>query len=181
MSWISSRGLRRVARRALRLWVTRSRCRLWLSRLAKHRSNTAFIATNVLAPLRTCRREWRAGRPPENGDGLRFTSPDGESFISVSGSFNIGDTVAEALENELLADDGETVTYRDKRERMSVVSGTRGTVIFYRKAMLSCNDQIVNRVSIEYPAARKASFDALVTHVAGSLKGGKGWQTENCR
>jgi len=125
-------------------------------------------------------RDWKPGPPPENGDGLRFTSPDGAASISVSGSFNIGDTVAEALENEQLADDGETITYRDKRERMSVVSGTRGTVIFYRKAILSCGDQIVNRVAIEYPAARKAAFDALVTHVALSLRGGRGFQTENC-
>jgi hypothetical protein len=126
-------------------------------------------------------RDWRAGRPPENGDGLRFTSPDGAAFISISGSFNSGDTVAEAMENEQLADDGETITYRVKQERMSVVSGTRGGVIFYRKATLSCNDQIVNRVSIEYPAARKAAFDSLVTHVAASLRPGRGFQTEDCK
>lgn len=125
-------------------------------------------------------REWRSGRPPENGDGLKFTSADGAASISVSGSFNISDTVAEAMENEQLADDGETITYRVKQQRVSVVSGTRGSFIFYRKAMLSCNDQIVNRVAIEYPAARKAAFDALVTHVAASLRAGRGFQSDNC-
>ncbi len=126
-------------------------------------------------------RDWKAGQPPANGDGLRFTSPDGAAFISVSGSFNSGETVAESMENEQLADDGETITSRVKQQRLSVVSGTRGEVIFYRKATLSCNDQIVNRVSIEYPAARRAAFDALVTHVAASLRPGRGFQTEDCK
>ena len=126
-------------------------------------------------------RDWRAGPPPANGDGLRFTSPDGTASISVSGSFNAGDTVGEAMENEQLADDGETIVYRAKQERMSVVSGTRGGIIFYRKAVLTCRDEIVNRVSSEYPAPRKAAFDALVSHVSASLRGGIGFQTENCK
>jgi hypothetical protein len=126
-------------------------------------------------------RDWKPGNQPANGDGLRFTSPDGAAFISVSGSFDAGDVRGEALENEQLADDGETITYRVKQERLSVVSGTRGDVIFYRKAMMSCGDEIVNRLAIEYPATRKAAFDALVTHVAGSLRAGKGFQTDNCK
>jgi hypothetical protein len=54
---------------------------------------------------------------------------------------------------------------------MAVVSGTRGATIFYRKVALSCKDQAMNRVSIEYPLARKQQFDALVSHVAASLHG----------
>jgi Tfp pilus assembly protein PilE len=126
-------------------------------------------------------RSWRAGPEPENGDGLKFTSPDGTATITVSGGFNIADTPAEAIDSEQQADDGETITYRNKNARMSVISGTRGATIFYRKALLSCKDEVVNRVSIEYPAARKAAYDPLVSHVAGSLRGSVGVQTGSCR
>jgi hypothetical protein len=38
-----------------------------------------------------------------------------------------------------------------------------------------------NGIAIEYPAARKKDFDALVTRVAKSLRGGQGWQVKGCR
>jgi hypothetical protein len=119
-------------------------------------------------------RDWRAGRPPENGDGLQFTSPDGTATITVSGGYRIADSVAEALNSEQAPDEGETVTYQTRGPRMAVISGMRGQTIFYRKVVLSCNDQVMNRVSIEYPLARKQQFDALVSHVAASLQGGPG-------
>jgi hypothetical protein len=119
-------------------------------------------------------RDWRAGRPPDNGDGLKFTSPDGMATITVSGSYRIADSVAEALSSEQAPDEGETVTYQTRGPRMAVVSGMRGERIFYRKVVLSCKDQVMNRVSIEYPLARKQQFDALVSHVAASLQGGPG-------
>jgi hypothetical protein len=119
-------------------------------------------------------RDWRAGRPPENGDGLKFTSPDGAATIIVSGSYRIADSVAEALSSEQVPDEGETVTYQTRGPRMAVISGMRGERIFYRKVVLSCKDQVMNRVSIEYPLARKQQFDALVSHVAASLQGGPG-------
>jgi hypothetical protein len=54
---------------------------------------------------------------------------------------------------------------------MAVISGMRGQTVFYRKVVVSCKDQVMNRVSIEYPLARKQQFDALVAHVAASLHG----------
>jgi hypothetical protein len=119
-------------------------------------------------------RDWRAGRPPENGDGLQFTSPDGTATITVSGGYRMADSVAEALTSEQAPDEGETVTYQTRAPRMAVISGMRGQTIFYRKVVLSCKDQVMNRVSIEYPSARKQQFDALVSHVAASLQGGPG-------
>jgi hypothetical protein len=112
-------------------------------------------------------RDWKAGRPPDNGDGLKFTSPDGAATILVYGGYRLADTVAEALNSELAADEGETITYQTRAPRMAVISGMRGQTIFYRKVVVSCRDQ----VSIEYPSARKQQFDALVSHVAASLRG----------
>lgn len=124
--------------------------------------------------------DWRAGREPENGDGLDFASPDGQAKIVVSGGLNIDDNVEEAFKSRAEPLEGETVTYKARQGRMLVVSGVNGSRIFYRKSLLSCRDQIWNELSIEYPTARKAAYDALVTHVAGSLRFGRSAQIPDC-
>jgi hypothetical protein len=126
--------------------------------------------------------DWKAGREPDNNDGLVFSSPDGAATITVSGILNADDTPAgEVIAEEQRAQDGETVTYRSKSGRQAVISGTRGALIFYRKAILSCNDQVLNHLVIEYPAAQKQAFDTLVTHVAASMRTSPGAQIPNCR
>ena len=78
--------------------------------------------------------------------------------------------------------DGATVTYRHRSKRVLVVSGTRGAKIIYRKSILSCRDQIWNSVSVEYPTDRKLDYDALVAHVAGSLRfSGASAQIPDCK
>ena len=126
--------------------------------------------------------DWKAGPEPANNDGLVFASPDGAATITVSGILNADSApAAEVIADEQRARDGETVTYRRASARQAVISGTRGNVIFYRKAILSCNDQIVNHLSIEYPVAQKQAFDALVSHVVASMRSSPGAQIPNCR
>jgi hypothetical protein len=57
----------------------------------------------------------------------------------------------------------------------------RGSVIFYRKAILSCKDQILNNLVIEYPVAQKQAFDALMSHVAASMRSSPGERMPKCR
>ena len=124
--------------------------------------------------------DWKRGKPPENGDGLTFTSPDKRARITVSGSLQVMDTIEDTVAILDAPNDGETITYRHKEPGVVVVSGTVGKRIFYRKSILSCRDTIWNSVAIEYPKAEKEAYDAIVTHVAGSLRAGSGWQAENC-
>jgi hypothetical protein len=125
--------------------------------------------------------DWKPGEPPENNDGLRFTSPDQRAWISVYGRLHIDDTIEEAMESFETADKDETITYRHRERRAVVVSGIRGDTIFYYKHVLSCRDQIWNNVHIEYPAAEKAAYDALVTRVSRSLRSGPSWQVRGCK
>jgi serine/threonine-protein kinase len=126
--------------------------------------------------------DWKAGQEPDNMDGLVFSSPDGAVTITVSGILNADDTPAsEVIADEQRAQSGETVTYRSKGPHQAVISGTRGAVIFYRKTMLSCKDQVINHLVIEYPAAQKQAFDPLVAHVAASMRTSPGAQIPNCR
>ncbi len=125
--------------------------------------------------------DWTADPPPENNDGLRFHSPDARASITVSGMLNIHDTVEEAMQEYEAPGEGETITYRHRAPRALVVSGIRGDTIFYSKHILSCRDQIWNNLHIEYPAAEKAAYDALVTHVSHSLRPGRSWQVRGCK
>ena len=114
---------------------------------------------------------WRMGPEPANGDGLRFTSPDGRASLTISGIF-FTQSRAEEFAMRLEPEDGETITYKKQGPDWIVVSGVNGDRIFYRKSLLTCG--VWNDVSMEYPAADKAEFDAIVGHVAASLKGGHG-------
>jgi hypothetical protein len=69
-----------------------------------------------------------------------------------------------------IAQENTTVTYKHQDARSVTVSGTKGDLIFYEKHILSRRDQIWNSIYLEYPAVRKKGFDALVTHVAHSLR-----------
>lgn len=123
--------------------------------------------------------DWQAGEAPANGDGLRFLSPDGQAWMIVSGSFQIG-SVAEAVSILEAPNDGEQITYRHRETRLVVVSGLKRDRIFYRKSILSCRDTVWNNLAIEYPAARKQVFDAIVVQVAKSLRSGKSIEVAAC-
>jgi hypothetical protein len=99
---------------------------------------------------------WRAGTPPENGDGLVFTAPDGQASVTVSGSLNIWDTIDEAFAIYETPEEGETITYKHRDKHGIVVSKTKGDRILYRKPILSCRRQVWNSIAIEYPAAEES-------------------------
>lgn len=139
-------------------------------------SNPRFGATAEVP------RDWRPSPPPENGDGLDFQSPDNQASIFVGGVLNIDDTVEAAMNREEEPYTGQTVTFRQRGRRSITISGLQGDLIFYRKSILVCHDQIWNRVYLEYPAARKAEYDALVVRVARSLHfSGASAQIPDCR
>jgi hypothetical protein len=126
--------------------------------------------------------DWKAGPEPENNDGMVFSSPDASATITVSGILNADNRTAfKVMFEEQRAGDGERVTYRRAGGGEAVISGIRGATIFYRKTILSCGDQVLNHLVIEYPLAQKQVFDALVTHVAASMRASPGEQISKCR
>lgn len=123
---------------------------------------------------------WRAGPPPENNDGLVFTSPDGQASLTISGMLNVDEDLGAAFKFYETPNEGEVITYKHRSGGAITVSGTKGAQIFYSKHLLSCHNQIWNSIYLEYPSAVKASFDAIVARVAKSLKSGPSEQIPNC-
>src|SRR5262249_15304054 len=85
---------------------------------------------------------WVPGPPPPNGDGLRFSSPDGRASVAVSGSLQTFDSVGEALTTFETPKPGEIITYHRRAPSWLVVSGLRSGRIFYRMLLLSCHGQV---------------------------------------
>jgi hypothetical protein len=121
---------------------------------------------------------WVMGSAPENDDGRAFTSPDNKANITISGIFS-SPPVADEIAERLKPDDGETITFHVQKPNGVTVSGTKGDMIFYRKSILSCG--IWNDLVVDYPAAQKAAFDPIVTHIAASLKAGRGSDFVPCK
>ena len=124
---------------------------------------------------------WSRGNPPENDDGLRWTSPDGAAEVAVYGGFQVLDSLEEALRTEADLGDGATTTYKAMGKHGFTISGLKGDKIIYRRSLLSCKDGVWNSVEIIYPKAQKAVFDPIVAHIAASLKPGTGYNNADCK
>ena len=124
--------------------------------------------------------DYQAGEPPANGDGLTFTSPDGQASILIWGGLaTVTDESFIDYTKRLVSydrDDGWDVTYSAAKNDWFAFSGSKAERIFYEKVIKACNGEIANHVRLEYPSARKKEFDPILAHVANSLRSEKGWQ-----
>lgn len=62
------------------------------------------------------------------------------------------------------------VTYEARGGDWVVTSGYRGNRIFYRRAMLACNNTKWRHIEFEYPASEKHLFDSFVTRTSFALR-----------
>ncbi|MFZ5674919.1 MAG: hypothetical protein ACOZAM_18345 [Pseudomonadota bacterium] len=124
--------------------------------------------------------DYREGEAPTNDDGRRFTSPEGDATIAVWGSLASleGESFQQYAEQLIGYDkeDGWEISYTAGKQDWYAFSGTKGDQIVFEKLIQACDGQIANHVRLEYPASRKAAFDAIVSHVTKSLRSEKGWQ-----
>lgn len=109
--------------------------------------------------------------PPENGDGMTWTSRDGAS-LAVYAGYN----ALEQRPDELLAGimaaraAGGEVTYSRSRGNWVVVSGTAGSDIFYERHVFGADD-VIHSMVLTYPRARAGKYNPLVGPIANSLDG----------
>ena len=124
--------------------------------------------------------DYKAGEAPVNGDGLSFTSTEGDAQILIWGAFaTVNEESFADYAKRLVSYDrdvGWNVSYSAGKDDWFAFSGSKADRIFYEKIIQACNGEIANHVRLEYPAARKADFDSIVAHVAKSLRSEKGYQ-----
>lgn len=111
-------------------------------------------------------------RGPDNGDGQSFSPVSGETItLTVWAGFNINELDVEGIEKETFSSD-EQPTYRRKGKTWVVSSGFKGHDIFYRKAVLSPDGQIIHYLELTYPSRDKSRYDGLVARISRSFSSG---------
>ncbi len=122
--------------------------------------------------------QFKAEPPPGSDDGRTFKSADGARF-SVYASYNALDFDVAKFQDSTLKnlDPSEAVTYKAHGDNWFVISGTKGSDIFYERHLLSHGGQMTEGFSISYPAAAKQSYDPIVARMAKSFRAGRGYQS----
>jgi hypothetical protein len=108
----------------------------------------------------------------DNGDGGWSRSADGQAALAVWGrTIAIAPFASEALDDIHSAEqDGWTVSYRKVTDRWASWSGERGGRILYARAVVLCGDESSGHFRLEYPAAQRQAYDAIVTRLVKSLQ-----------
>ena len=106
-----------------------------------------------------------AGRP--DGYGKQFQTRDGSADLTVQAVANDGTSPAAFLARK---NPPSGIVYKRVTPRFFVVSSIRGGKIWYDR----CNfgRRYVHCVLVNYPAAEKRQWDAIVTRISRTLSGG---------
>lgn len=115
--------------------------------------------------------EFSAVVEPDNGDGGVSTSQDKLSQLAVWGSNLVTGGLAEDFASRVAEaqSDGWEIGYRRETPEWAVWSGSQQGRLFYAKAIKLCGEQAAYFL-LEYPRARKESFDPIVERLSNSLK-----------
>jgi hypothetical protein len=125
---------------------------------------------------------FKPGPPPDNDDGLKFTSADGADF-SVFASYNAFDFDLAAFQAFVVKNRnaGEVIAYQAHGDDWFVISGTRGNDVFYERHLLSHGGEMTEGFVMSYPASLKQTYDPIVARMAKSFRPGAGFQTPGQR
>ena len=104
----------------------------------------------------------------ENGDGQKWTSPDGAT-LSVWGQYNVLDDTPDTLA-DTVSQSIPKVTYRKVGSRWMVVSGFDENMIVYHRGEISRSGTI-HSMELRYPAILATHYDRLASRIADSLIG----------
>jgi len=122
-------------------------------------------------------RWFEAGPVSANGDSRAFTTPDGRARMVVFGAHNSEGLSLRDYRETLLGEYGnyEELTYSPVGKTWFVLSGYRGDTIYYQKVMFSCGGQIINVLSISFPAGDKPLFSPVIEKVEDRFRPGNGY------
>lgn len=111
--------------------------------------------------------DWKVVPSPRGSNERKFISPQGEASIAFRAE-HAREPAAVRLAHLRTVRDGE-ITYEREGRTWIVISGFKGTRIFYTKAMLACGGRAWHYVQFHYPAAEKRAFDEFVTRSSRAL------------
>ena len=107
---------------------------------------------------------WKLDTPDPNWKGYRYRSPEGDAFLAFS-STSIQQEPVEQHWKAFAFRPDEDPTYLERGNDWVIASSTARDRISYRKAVLDCHEQMWRTVELEFPAAAKASYDAIMARL----------------
>ncbi len=110
-----------------------------------------------------------AGQAPENGDGMKFKSPDGHAMLAVYGSNNPGQGLADYYADALRSTKGE-LGYHISGKTWFVITSKEGETLSYQKTFVGSASE--NSFTLSFPADEKSTYDGVVTHIEKSFHHG---------
>ncbi len=113
--------------------------------------------------------------------GATFTSKDGAT-LRVEGAFDDRRHGAKHYLGEALAaEQNQNPVSQSVEEFTYAFTADRGDMLHYERAVFSCREQIINKLSLTYPKAQKDRYEAIVPKLVQRFHGGSGYGTpDNC-
>lgn len=109
------------------------------------------------------------GEEPDNGDGLKFTSSDGNSELVCYAGHNINEDTVGSLYNQSISKYTD-ITYKAKGKNWFVISGNEDGKIFYTKIFV--DKSCVSTFCITYPREKDEYYTPIVERISSSFKPG---------
>lgn len=110
----------------------------------------------------------RQVQPVGENRGAEFASPAGDVRMLVYAAEESTREEMDAQYRSALGSPGATIIYRARDDDWYIVSGEEGEQIFYEKSM--SHGGMLKTFRIQYPAARKAYYDAVTAIMSASFK-----------
>lgn len=123
-------------------------------------------------------------QPPEalaEDAGATFSGKDGAT-LRVEGAFDEHRRGAKHYLGEALGAETNKKPVSQSVEEFSYsFTADRGDTLHYQRAVFSCREQIINKLSLTYPKAQKDRYDAILPKLIQRFHGGSGYGTpDNC-
>lgn len=115
-------------------------------------------------------RDFEKGEPPANGDGMVFTSPDGQAKLMAFGSNNPeGSSLQDVLQASKKSAQTE-IAYQKVGSSYFVLSWQKDSSIYYLKSFVGRDS--TNTFIFSYPRDEKDYYDPITIHLEPSFKPG---------
>lgn len=113
--------------------------------------------------------------------GATFSGKDGAG-LRVEGAFDERRHGAKHYLGEALAAEANKNPVSQTLEDFSYAFTTdRGDMLYYERAVFSCREQVINKLSLTYPEEQKDRYEAILPKLVQRFHGGSGYATpDNC-
>lgn len=107
-----------------------------------------------------------------NEDGRTFLSPDGQAKLVVFAAFNSENFTPQEYRETIVKEftGYDRITYGPKGQTWFVLSGFRGNDIYYQKVMFSCRGNIINALSVTFPAEEKPRYAPIIERIEDNFR-----------